>query len=447
MRGGLAGLTTRGRSFLAAGIAASVLAYVLDQHDVLRVGVLLAAVPLVSALVVTRSQYRIACTRRLDPPRVGAGEQAIVHLRLDNVSRLPTGLLLAEDRVPYVLGSRPRFVLDRVEPQGSRAVSYPVRSDVRGRFTLGPLGVRLTDPFGMCELHRSFTATDTLVVTPAITPLPGGVLGGALAGTGTSRSRSVAAAGEDDVSTREYRHGDALHRVHWRSTARRGELMVRREEQPWQSRATILLDTRVNAHRGEGPASSFEQAVAIAASVGAHLTDRRYLVRLVLADGSMPAGPGSEAWHPADTRVALLDALAVVGPSGASALRAAGPSLRRGGESLLVAVLGALDPQEAQAFAGHAGPGRTAVALLLDSATWAPTPAARQAEAARTASAAALLRAAGWRVAVVGAGEPIDTVWSGLAGAAPGRGPSGSTTDAATPGAAAAHAARPKGMA
>ncbi|NHC12307.1 DUF58 domain-containing protein [Motilibacter sp. E257] len=438
MRGGLSGLTTRGRSFLAAGIAASVLAYLLDQHDVLRVGVLLAAVPLVSAFVVTRSQYRIACTRRLDPPRVGAGDQAVVHLRLDNVSRLPTGLLLAEDRVPYVLGSRPRFVLDRVEPQGSRAVSYPVRSDVRGRFILGPLGVRLTDPFGMCELHRSFTATDTLVVTPAITPLPGGVLGGALAGTGTSRARSVAAAGEDDVSTREYRHGDALHRVHWRSTARRGELMVRREEQPWQSRATVLLDTRVNAHRGEGPASSFEQAVGIAASIGAHLADRRYLVRLVLADGTMPAGPGSEAWHPADTRVALLDALAVVGPSGASALRAAAPALRRGGDSLLVAVLGALEAEEAQAFAGHAGPGRTAVALLLDASTWSSNPSTRETEAARTRATATMLRGAGWRVAVLGAGDPVDAAWAGLAGNAPGRRPStgvptAGTSDSATP--------------
>ncbi len=80
-----------------------------------------------------------------------------MHLRVDNVSRLPTGLLMLQDRVPYVLGPRPRFVLDRVEPGGHREVSYRVRSDLRGRYPLGPLQLRLTDPFGMCELTRSFS--------------------------------------------------------------------------------------------------------------------------------------------------------------------------------------------------------------------------------------------------------------------------------------------------
>ncbi len=51
---------------------------------------------------------------------------------------------------------------------------------------------------------------------------------------------------------REYRLGDDLRRVHWASTARTGDLMVRREEQPWQSRATVLLDTRRMAHAGIG---------------------------------------------------------------------------------------------------------------------------------------------------------------------------------------------------
>ena len=69
-------------------------------------------------------------------------------------------------------------------------------------------------------------------------------LAGEATGYGDGRQRSLALAGEDDVIPRGYRHGDDLRRVHWRSTARYGELMVRREEQPQRARCTVLLDTR-----------------------------------------------------------------------------------------------------------------------------------------------------------------------------------------------------------
>lgn len=106
LRTALAGLTTRGRSFLAAGIAAAICAYVLGQSDLLRVGLLLAVLPLVCTTVLYRTRYRVAGSRRLSPARVPAGGEARVHLRMDNVSRLPTGLLMLQDRVPYVLGPR-----------------------------------------------------------------------------------------------------------------------------------------------------------------------------------------------------------------------------------------------------------------------------------------------------------------------------------------------------
>ena len=166
------GLTTRGRSFLAAGITAALCAYLLGQPALLKIALLLTALPLVSVLMLMRTRYRVASGRRLSPSRTPAGQEARVHLRVDNVSRVPTGLLMLEDKVPYVLGPRPRFVLDRVEPRGHREVSYRVRSDLRGRYPLGPLQLRLTDPFGMCELTRSFSTFDTLTVIPRVEALP-----------------------------------------------------------------------------------------------------------------------------------------------------------------------------------------------------------------------------------------------------------------------------------
>lgn len=409
MRQALHGLTTRGRSFLGAGIAAAISSLIFGQNDLLRVAVLILSLPLVSALVVSRTRYRLASSRRMEPARIAAGQEARVVLRLENVSRLPTGLLLVEDRIPYVLGARPRFVLDRVEPQGTREVDYLIRSEVRGRFAVGPLTIRLTDPFGMCELVRSFTRTDTFIVTPVVERLPAITLGGDWSGAGESRMRTMSAAGEDDVITREYRRGDDLRRVHWRSTARYGELMVRREEQPWQSRAVLLLDTRETAHRGTGAASSLETAVSAAASVGGHLIRGGFAVNLITDTGQLLVSDTLDllgATHE-DT---LLDALAVIESSDRRNLNASGPALRHAGEGLTVAILGAVTTAEAAELVRARHSSGTAVAVVLDVETWRAEHRDRQ-QRADQSGAIALLRAAGWRVVPLAAGDSLAESW------------------------------------
>ncbi len=98
--GALGGLTVRGKIFAALGVATLTSGILIGNRDLLRLGMLLTALPLVSAWVVTRARYRLACSRQLEPPRVPAGQPATVVIRLENVSRLATGLLLVEDRVP-----------------------------------------------------------------------------------------------------------------------------------------------------------------------------------------------------------------------------------------------------------------------------------------------------------------------------------------------------------
>ena len=127
--------------------------------------------------------------------------------------------------------------------------------------------VRVSDPFGLVELGRAFHTTVPLTVTPRTVPLTQIPLGGAWTGSGDNRPRAFATGSAEDVTVREYRRGDELRRVHWRSSAKIGELMVRREEQPWQSRATLFFDNRLRAHRGQGIASSLEAAVSAAASI------------------------------------------------------------------------------------------------------------------------------------------------------------------------------------
>ena len=416
VRTALAGLTTRGRSFLAAGIAAAVCAYVLGQGDLLRVGLLLAVLPLVCATVLYRTRYRVAGSRRLSPARVPAGSEARVHLRMDNVSRLPTGLLMLQDRVPYVLGPRPRFVLDRVEAGGRREVSYRVRSDLRGRYPLGPLQLRLTDPFGMCELTRSFSTFDTLTVIPRVEALPPVRLSGEAKGYGDGRNRSLALAGEDDVIPRGYRYGDDLRRVHWRSTARYGELMVRREEQPQRARCTVLLDTRGIAFAGQGPDSAFEWAVSGAASVLVHMLERGFSVRLSTDTGNSVPGEGADGFagasqESADAAGLMMDTLAVIDHSDGEGLSRAYDLLRGGNEGLLVAFFGDLDEEQAAIVARMRQRSGGALAFVLDSSGWVrestdvPDPENEQEERLR------MLRDAGWTAVGVPRGASLTELW------------------------------------
>jgi len=408
VRRSLGTLTVRGRSFVAAGLVSVACAFVLGEHDLLRIGALILALPVLSAVAVSRIRFRLSCGRRVSPRRVPVGHDARVLLRLENVSLLPTGLLLVEDRVPPALSGPPRFVVERIEPHGLREMSYTVRSELRGRFQVGPLAVRIADPFGLLELDRAFVSTEQLVSTPQLVALPPTRLLGDRSGDGESHTASATAAGEDDVAPREYRHGDDLRRVHWRSTARHGELMVRREEQQWRSRGTLFLDTRRVAHQGTGPAATFEIAVSVAASVGVRLAADGLGVRFVTDEGAL--GADDVAFE--DT---LLDALAIVRPSrqrtlstGAAALRGGtgqGGATDRG--ALVVAVLAGLTEDDARILLRSAPGTGIAVSVL---------PGERRQTGAR------LLAGAGWRMLDVTDPGGLPEAWAtlGTGTAAPG---------------------------
>src|SRR5580692_2113938 len=362
MRALLGSLTTRGRSFIAAGGAAVVCGLAIPEPDLVRVGALLVVLPVVSAFTARRSRYRLSCSRRLDPPRVPAGESTAVTARLENVSRLRTAILLAEDVTPYSLGSRPRFVLDEIEPSGSRELNYQIRSDTRGKFTIGPLRVRVADAFGLVEISRSFSTTSTLVVTPKIIPLPRAAAPSSWLGEGDGGMRTISAIGEDDAAPRAYQDGDGLRRVHWRSTARYGELMVRREEHQWRNSASVFLDTRRSAHSGTGASASFEFAVSAAASIGAHLAEEGFRARLITDAGEIaPRGTFTDT---------LLDMLAVISPSNAAAFRSGTTALANAGGQL-IAVLGRLTAEDAAQLAAARRGNAPAMALLLTVSCWA----------------------------------------------------------------------------
>ncbi|MGW7537761.1 DUF58 domain-containing protein [Amycolatopsis sp. NPDC054798] len=401
----LSGLTTRGRCLLAAGIAAAVCSLVLNERDLLRVAVFVVALPLLVAAYISATRLRLGAARSLRPDRVSAGSAGEVDLELWRSGRLPGGEVLLEDGVPYALGSRPRFVVERLPHDRRVLLRYPLRPGMRGIQQVGPLRATITDPFGLCEFERELIGHSRLVVVPRVVPL-WGLPGGAGAGAGDDGSvRLHSGQGEPDVIVRHYRTGDDMRKVHWRSTARRDEIMVRIEERPWRGGTTVLLDHRAAAHHGSGPAASLEWAVSFAASVSLHLRRTGHRVRLVTEHGVSLADSPGDGGEGYDNLV--LDALAALQPAHQRDVTL-GHDPAEGQE--LIAILGTVSAESVHELTRYRARGVRSLAVLLDTPAWAGS-ASPDHLAAATEESADLLRGAGWGVVVAGPRTPMPEVW------------------------------------
>lgn len=413
-------LTRRGWLFGVGGAACIGIGLVGGGDAWQRVGLLLLGLLLVSLLAVGRTRLGLRATRTVEPRRVAVDTETTVGLDLSSSSFVPAGMLRLEDIVPGAGHTRPRFVIDRGGSRWSRRVTYRLRPRHRGLLDIGPLTVIVEDPFGLVVARRRIADPTGVVVTPTVLDLPAIRIPGEWSGSGESRPRSIAAAGEEDVTVRPYQRGDDRRRVHWRASARHSQLMVRREEQPWQSRATLVLDNRTDAHSPRRPGrqtpatSSWEWSVCAAASIGSHLLERGYSVRLVTDEG----GSTSTAWHDRSEGAGsaeglLLEALATVEGSDTASIGRVQSLLHGAGTSsgLLVAVLGRMTPDEVAAMARLRHDTSAALAVLVDPRAWLDPDAAADADRGfDVPSCAATLQRAGWHVAIADAEPDVQTI-------------------------------------
>jgi uncharacterized protein (DUF58 family) len=420
------GFTTRARCLIAGGITAALCGLLFGEVDLIRAGCLVVAIPVVAAIIVHRSQVTIASRRGVSHARAQAGSEVVIQLTVTNRSLIPTGSLMLEDRLPSRLVGRARFVLDGLNGRETRTVAYHVPALPRGHYDAGPLRVRLTDPFGLIDATRSFTARSRFVITPIVDQLPDVHLPNSWDLGENAGSHSIGSRGADDASTREWRHGDDLRKIHWRSTARTGALMVRHEERPWQGHATLLMDLRASAHvaaeQPGGPADdrnrrSIEWAISAIASIGSQLFLTGREVSLIDDFTARDrARFGSQG--------AFVDYLAEVSERSETSLLPVVPLLRQAmRDSTVVAVLGRVDNASVHALAdAHPrGSATPAFAVLLDVDSWEsdPEPADESAPigpiwTAESRRVAETLRAAGWWVVPARSSDPIPAVWTRL---------------------------------
>ncbi|GGI04303.1 DUF58 domain-containing protein [Egicoccus halophilus] len=398
-------LTERGLGLSGAGIVLWVAArtFGIPELQMAAVGVFALLVLALSFLLLGSTRLRVE--RLVRPGRLFHDATGEVELTVTNTSRLPTATLALRDRVPATLSSQTTTVVGPLRGGARTTVRYPVRGLQRGRFDVGPLTVSLRDPFGVVARRRVIGDPATLTVYPPVWRLPDGVpIGGATSSGGEGRPRPQPS-GEDLANVREYVRGDDLRTVHWASTAHRGKLMVRQAESPQDPRVVLLLDVRRARHRGQGPSSSFETAVSAAASITYHVSARGRQVALV--DRPLLAGPLVLPWQQ------WLERLADAEPDEVD-LTALLQQVARGtaGDGTLVVVSTVPEPAELRLLV-RAGRGfSTRIAVLVDAASHAGRPDVEVARA--VAASAAALRAAGWRVTVVAAGDRFDDRWQEL---------------------------------
>ncbi len=260
-------LTERGWAVLGAGGAGLALWIGFGEVELLVTGVLLALGVGVAALWSRSGAPRVELIRRLTPDAVHEGDQATVEVVVANRRRRSLTGVVLRDSVGS-LGTA-TFEVGRIRPGETVHARYHIICRPRGVYEVGPAEIVVTDPMGLTELGGPTGPKDRLVVYPAVEELTGfPLVRGRDPAVHASRPEFSHRGGEDFFTLREYQTGDDLRRVHWPSSAKRDELMIRQLETPWQARALVLLDLRARAYEND---ACFEKAVRGAASVFRHL--------------------------------------------------------------------------------------------------------------------------------------------------------------------------------
>lgn len=415
-------LTRRGLAFSILGLFVVVGGILLGYPDATRIGGLLVLLPLTAMIWISRRLPHIRVHRTLEPTRLGSDERGLVTVDLTNTGTRRTLSFLAQEQFPYALGDRPRFVLPALHAGQTRRLQYPIRSRHRGVYHLGPITLHAQDPFGLTSVDLLLPRTDEILVLPRLVELETTVSRGHGRGSEGERPQMVALHGEDDVSIRNYRDGDEFRRVHWPATAHRGELMVRQEDQPTRRRAIIVLDDRTTAHPGREYRPSFEWAVSAAGSIARHLVRDGFVVHLI-THGTVADGTAAQPLE-IDPMLTVLARLEPSPTDDLDRLVAAAHDFTAGGV-LAIGVVSAYDPQQLRHLASIRSPGSPAVAMMIDSTSFASDPGQAtirdRAMPDRVGDHTvgfrelnSILTTAGWTSTPVRAGDSIAQAWDAI---------------------------------
>lgn len=299
----------------SAAFAIALVAWVLNVGQLYWMAGALGLLPVGSRLLAALEQ-RDLHIERLVPLAGHQGEEVSVRLKARSGSFFPKLHLTVQDLPPRGLTVSPADPLPlSLPPYGGDEVEYRLRLGRRGWHQLGSVLVSGTDPLGLVYRRASHALPARILVYPRVLPLgphtlPPEVGGGAA----PIENARVQGDGTSFFGIREYRPGDPLRQVHWRTAARLGRLTVV-EWEAEQSRDTIIaVETAAFAERDLGPGTTLDLAAGLAASLASALMLQEHSVGLLIPgfgkEGGLTTGPMSD----------LLEALARMGPTEGTSL-------------------------------------------------------------------------------------------------------------------------------
>src|SRR5712692_1978278 len=215
------------------------------------------------------SLSKLVFRRTAASARVQVGEIFDERLMLDNLSVMPKLWVQIADG-STLPGHRAGYVATIT---GRKRVSWRARTVCRqrGRFQLGPVTATSGDPFGMFRRRASLTGSQEMLVLPRVLPISSFALfTGGLPGRGRSSQRALHTT-TNATTIRDYTVGDALNRIHWRSSAHNNKLMVKEFDLDPALDVWIFLDLHDEVQAGEGEHSTEEYGVTIAATLANYL--------------------------------------------------------------------------------------------------------------------------------------------------------------------------------
>jgi uncharacterized protein (DUF58 family) len=397
-------MTKRGRLALALGAAVYVGAWAFGSTSLYPVAAGLLLAVAVAAVAVHLSARPLSYRRF-----AGSGE----HLEGD---RVEVAVELELPQRPAMLVSA--VVVERLSRLGEHRVNlrrqgrllrgrYALRSVPRGRYTLDEAQALIQDPFGREHATAPLPGGAALLVFPRLVELDELFSeSGAQAHEGR-RLLLRRPTGFDLHSVREYEEGESLRRVHWRTTARRGQLMVKELQDEPRDEVAVVLDVDAASVAGPRGSSSFDAQVRAAGSIlRAQVWRGR---RAVLAVNSI-AQESQRVHSPAADWRRALELLAAAEPTGKTPLAAmllddSGPA---GRAQELVVVTAKLDPKLVARLVQRALGHRRVSVVYVDAPTFAGGRPTREPGLLR-------LQGVGIPVAVVRRGDDLAEALAGAA--------------------------------